>query len=413
MQLLESIKIGTREITMHKLRSALTMLGVIFGVAAVISTAAIGSGAREELNSQLSALGTNTIRIRSVELKGKELSDQKRLSPFGLTRGDLGNLRELLGPKLQAATPIKKMTTAQVQARGRVLPFEVIATSEDFPLISGYEVSQGRFLSPIDTQESRKVAVIGEEVRREAFPIVDPLGQPLVINGQAFLVIGVMAPRGQTPGGTVIDVGNVDRAIYLPINSAIRRLGQDDPRADKLDEIALKLNDEKYLREAAEVARRTILRRHQQIEDFTVVVPEELIRQQQQTKNVLSQVLIFIAAISLLVGGIGIMNIMLATVTQRTREIGIRRALGATRRDILLQFLVESLIISLMGGVVGILFGVGLAFGIGYYAEWPFTVPIESILVSTSIAAGIGFLFGLYPSMKAAGLDPIEALRTE
>jgi putative ABC transport system permease protein len=412
MQLLESIKIGTREITMHKLRSALTMLGVIFGVAAVISTAAIGSGARDELNRQLAALGTNTIRIRAVELKGKELSDQKRLSPFGLTRGDLENIRELLGSELAAAAPIKKMT-AQVQTRGRVLPFDVIGTSEDFPLISGFEVSQGRFLNPIDTIESRKVLVIGEDVRREAFPLVDPLGESLIINGQAYTVIGVMAPRGQATGGTVIDVGNVDRSIYLPINSAIRRLGQADPRADLLDEIALKLREERLLRESAQLVERVLLRRHQQIPDFTVIVPEELIRQQQQTKNVLSQVLIFIAAISLLVGGIGIMNIMLATVTQRTREIGIRRALGATRRDILLQFLVESLIISLMGGLIGIGIGVGLAYGIGYYAKWPFTVPPESIVISTSISAAIGFLFGLYPSLKAASLDPIEALRTE
>ncbi len=388
------------------------MLGVIFGVAAVISTAAIGAGARDELNRQLAALGTNTIRVTSVELKGKELSDQMRVSPFGITRADADSIQELLDDYLVAMAPKKNME-AQVQSNGRVLPFEVIGANQDFPSIAGYTVAEGRFLTALDLIDARNVAVIGDEVRRTAFPLVDPIGQSLIIEGQPYTVVGVMAARGKTEGGTVIDVGDLDRSIYVPLNAALRRLGKEDPRADKLDEIALKVNDNANLGETAAVVERLIGRRHNQILDFKVIVPEELIRQQQETKNVLSSVLIFIAAISLLVGGIGIMNIMLATVTQRTREIGIRRALGATRRDILLQFLVESLVISLIGGMFGIVWGVGLAFGIGVYANWPTIVPPESIAVSTTISAGIGFLFGLYPSYRAAQLDPIEALRTE
>ena len=412
MQLTESIKIGAREITMHKLRSILTMLGVIFGVAAVISTAAIGSGARDELNRQLSALGTNTIRIRAVELKGKELSDQKRLAPFGITRSDLSTLKYLLGNDLVAAAPLKKMES-QVQSTGRVLPFDIYGTNEDLPMISGYTVAEGRFLNPIDVETSAKVCVIGDEVRRSTFPLVNPIGQTLLIDGESFTVIGILAARGKSSGGTVIEVGDLDRSIYLPLNSAIRRLGVDDPRADKLDEIILKTRAESTLREGAEVADRALSRLHREVPDYKVVVPEELIRQQQQTKNVLSQVLVFIAAISLFVGGIGIMNIMLATVTQRTKEIGIRRALGATKRDILFQFLVESLVISLAGGLLGIGVGFALAYGIGMYAKWPTIVPIQSVIASTTIAAAVGFIFGLYPSLKAASLDPIEALRTE
>ncbi|MCC7390743.1 ABC transporter permease [Candidatus Sumerlaeota bacterium] len=412
MQLTESIKIGAREITMHKLRSILTMLGVIFGVAAVISTAAIGSGARDELNRQLSALGTNTIRIRAVELKGKELSDQKRLAPFGITRSDLNTLKYLLGNDLVAAAPLKKMES-QVQSTGRVLPFDIYGTNEDLPMISGYTVAEGRFLNPIDVETSAKVCVIGDEVRRSTFPLVNPIGQTLLIDGESFTVIGILAARGKSSGGTVIEVGDLDRSIYLPLNSAIRRLGVDDPRADKLDEIILKTRAESTLREGAEVADRALSRLHREVPDYKVVVPEELIRQQQQTKNVLSQVLVFIAAISLFVGGIGIMNIMLATVTQRTKEIGIRRALGATKRDILFQFLVESLVISLAGGLLGIGVGFALAYGIGMYAKWPTIVPIQSVIASTTIAAAVGFIFGLYPSLKAASLDPIEALRTE
>jgi ABC-type antimicrobial peptide transport system permease subunit len=414
MQLVESVKIGFREIVMHKLRSVLTMLGVIFGVAAVISTAAIGAGARDELNRQLSQLGTNTVRIRAVELKGKEMADQKRLSPYGLTRDDLQVIKETLKKEfeLTASAPLKNLEV-QVQSRGQVLPSDVYGTNEDFPLISGFRVAQGRFLSILDMNNAASVAVIGEQVRRKAFPLANPIGQSLSINGQPYTVVGVLAPRGKSQGGTVIDVGDLDSSVYLPINSGLRRLGQDDPRADKLDEIALKVSDQKILRETAELTERILLRLHNNVEDFRIIVPEELIRQQQQTRNILSHVLIFIAAISLLVGGIGIMNIMLATVTQRTREIGIRRALGATRRDILWQFMVESLIVSLMGGLIGVAVGFGLASIIGSYANWPTIIPIESILSSTSISALVGLLFGLYPSIRAAQLDPIEALRTE
>ncbi len=386
------------------------MLGVIFGVAAVIGTAAIGSGARDELQRQLAQLGTNTVRVRSIELKGKEESDARRLSPYGLTRDDLGAI-ELLLPTLLAAAPLKTVE-APVQSQSRTLPFSVYGTNDDLPYISGYAVEEGRFLSPLDVSESAQVVVIGADVRRAAFPLEEALGQRLLIGGQYYTVIGVMAARGQS-GGTVIDVGDVDRSVYIPINSAIRRLGTGDPRADKLDEIALKVATEEELGESAALVRRMLFRRHNNVGDFNILVPEELIRQQQKSKDIFSQVLIFVAAISLLVGGIGIMNIMLATVAQRTREIGIRRALGATRRDILFQFLVESLIISLTGGVIGIGIGYAIAFGIGRYADWPIIVPIASVITSTSIAAAVGLLFGLYPSVKAASLDPIEALRAE
>lgn len=412
MQLSESLKIGAHEIWLHKTRSLLTMLGVIFGVAAVISTAAIGAGARDELDRQLAMLGTNTIRVQSVELKGKEAADARRLAPWGLTRGDVENLRAVLGDELEAVAPLRKIEV-QIQAQGRVLPYDVYGTNEDFPLISGYQIAGGRFLNPLDLTEAYKVAVIGDAVRRDAFPLTRAVGESIVLDGQAYTVIGVMARRGESQGGTVIDVGDLDRSIYIPINAALRRHRSDDPRADRLGEIALKIESEDQLREAAALVDRVLERRHNGVRDFKTVVPEELIRQQQQTKNVLSQVLVFIAAISLLVGGIGIMNIMLATVTQRTREIGIRRALGATRHDILVQFLVESLSLSVLGGLIGIGIGAGLATAIGNYAGWPIILPLESILISTTISGLVGLLFGFYPSLKAAALDPIEALRTE
>ncbi len=411
MHIGESVRIGLSEIRMHKMRSLLTMLGVIFGIAAVIATSAIGAGAAEELNRQLSALGTNTVRVRAVELRGADALSASQRSPYGLTRADVNSLRAIIEPVTHVAS--LKKTTAQAFVDGKSIAAEIYGTSADLPGIVGYGLSAGRFVSDLDNREATQVCVIGDEVRRLAFPLSDPLGQTMMLAGQRYMVIGVLEPRS-TGGETVVKVGNVDRNIYIPINTLFKRFGTGgDPRADKLEEIILKIGQEKYLRETAALVGRILERRHNGVKDFEIIVPEELIRQQQETGAILSNVLIFVAAISLLVGGIGIMNIMLATVTQRTREIGVRRALGATRNDILGQFIVESLIISLLGGTIGIGIGYALAYTIGGYADWIVIVPPMAVLVSNAVAGGIGFLFGLYPSMKAARLDPIEALRTE
>jgi len=408
----ESLKIGLTEIRMHKMRSLLTMLGVIFGVAAVIATSAIGAGAAEELNRQLSLLGTNTIRIRQVELSGPDAVSARRRSPFGLRLDDVAAIRTIADSVAYASA--LKESEARVYSGSKTLAAQVYGADADLARIMGYRMSEGRFLTPFDVEEMKQVCVIGEEVRRSAFPLDDPIGQRLFISGQAYSVVGVMAPRGEGGGSTVISIGNLDRTVYLPITTLLNRIGVSaDPRAEHLDEIILQAQGEDWLRSTADLANRILVRRHRAVKDFEVIVPEELIRQQQETGKILSNVLIFVAAISLLVGGIGIMNIMLATVTQRTREIGIRRALGATRQDILGQFIVESLIISLFGGLIGIGIGYGLAFLIGTYAGWLMIVPVKAVVLSTAVSGGVGLLFGLYPSLKAARLDPIEALRSE
>ena len=412
MHLGESLKIGITEIRLHKMRSFLTMLGVIFGVAAVIATSAIGAGAAEELDRQLAMLGANTVRIRAAEVRGAEASAAIRRSPFGLTLRDVEAIRTI-APQIAHAAALKK-SEARAFAGSRALAGEVWGAGADLAKILGYRVEEGRFLTPQDVVEAKQVCVIGAGVRRAAFPLEDPIGQRLMISGQAFQVVGVLAARGEGGGETVIEVGNVDRDIYVPVTSAYRRLAVErDPRADRLDEIILQVGSGEDLREASTLVGRILERRHRGVPDYQIIVPEELIRQQQETAAILGNVLIFVAAISLLVGGIGIMNILLATVTQRTREIGIRRALGAMRRDILGQFLVESLAISLLGGVAGIGLGYGLALLISEYAGWLTIVQASAIMLSTGVSAAVGLLFGLYPAMKAAQLDPIEALRSE
>jgi putative ABC transport system permease protein len=411
MHVLESARIGLREIAQHKLRSALTMLGVIFGVAAVISTSAIGAGARAELDRQLEELGANTIRAVKVELKGGERQAALRLSPWGLTRADASALAQAI-PGVIHAAPLKKFD-AQLASDGRTIPAEIVGTDSSLDDIVGYRLDAGRFLAETDVEEARPVCVIGDAVRLRAFPLSDPVGQRLLIDGIPFTVVGQLAPRVRRGSGAVVESLEIDRVVFIPISSGIRRVARTDPRAEDLDQIILKASSSETLRESAALAERVLLRRHNGAGDFKVIVPEELVRQQQKTKDILSSVLLFIAAISLLVGGIGIMNIMLASVTQRTREIGIRRALGATRDDILGQFLTETVIVSLCGGVAGIAVGFGLAEGIARFAGWTTIVPLEAVAVSVSVAAGVGFLFGFYPSLKAAQLDPIEALRVE
>jgi putative ABC transport system permease protein len=407
----ESVRTGFLEIWMHKMRSLLTMLGVIFGIAAVIATWAIGAGARDELDRQLAQLGTNTIRIQSVEMRGSDALTAARRSPYGLTRADIASLR-MVASDITHAAPMKRVDY-QPFVDGRSLSAEVYATSPDLPEIVGYRLSQGRFLTELDMTDGKQVAVIGEEIRRTAFPLDDPIGKTLSIRGQIYTVVGVLAPRGQS-SDTVINTLNVDRAVLLPIDTVFLRLGTGgDRRAERLNEIILKIGNEQNLSVMPALVESILLRLHSNVRDFEIIVPEELIRQKQETSNILGNVLLFVAGISLFVGGIGIMNIMLATVTQRTREIGVRRALGATRSDILGQFIIESLIISLLGGVIGIGIGFALATIIGNFSGWAVIVPALALVVSTGVSGLVGFLSGLYPSIKASRLDPIEALRTE
>ncbi|MEQ8821713.1 MAG: ABC transporter permease [Sumerlaeia bacterium] len=413
MLLGESVRIGITEIRMHKLRSLLTMLGVIFGIAAVIGVSSIGAGAAAGLNKQLALLGTNTIRVRKVELKGPDAVSARRNSPYGMTLDDAAAIREVL-PSIESLSPIKYRKDLNAFSGDETLQADIVGAGPELPQVVGYRMKTGRFISDIDEKEAKQVVVIGADVRRAAFPLEDPVGKQLVIAGQLYTVIGVVAARGSGGGETVIDVGNVDRQIFLPVNTVLRRLSPNtDPRAHNLDEIVIKVGDEALHASTAQVVENLLSRRHREAKDFELLIPEELIRQQQEAEAIFQNVLIFVAGLSLLVGGIGIMNIMLATVTQRTREIGIRRALGATRNDILGQFLIESLIISLLGGGIGIGIGYAMAEGMEQYVGFETLIPMQAVVLATGVAAGVGFVFGFYPSMKAAQLDPIEALRSE
>lgn len=228
MEFGESIRIGFLEITQHKLRSALTMLGVIFGVAAVISTSAIGAGAREELERQLSELGANTIRISAAKLRGQEEAEARRQAPWGLTRADATSLAAII-PGITAAAPLKKVEVT-IAASGRVIQGEVVGTDDNLLNIVQYTIDDGRFLAPLDDAESRLVCVIGDAVRLAAFPLTDPIGQTLSIDGRPFTVVGTLAPRSRLESGAVVESLEVDRTLFIPISTSIRRIGAVDLR---------------------------------------------------------------------------------------------------------------------------------------------------------------------------------------
>jgi len=411
MNFTESISIGIKELSAHKLRSLLTMLGVIFGVAAVVSMVSIGAGAREEALNQIKLLGTNNIWITVKSLSGLEYNEALKKSPRGLTTDDTMSIKQTVS-NVSSVSAVK-IVDGRVVYQNEDASARITCTTPEMKTISDIELGEGRFLNKEDIEENRRVCVIGSEVKEKFFPIESSINKQIKIKEMWFTVVGDMKAKPTGTGASdPLGMGNFNVYVFIPLNSAYFRFGA-DRKYQKLDAIAMKLRDTETIQESANLIKKILLRRHNDVEDFKIIVPEELIKQSQRTQKIFNIVMSAIAGISLIVGGIGIMNIMLATVTQRTREIGIRRAIGATRIDILRQFLIESLVISLLGGLIGILLGYGFAKVITYYAGWNTIVSVKSILVSFLVSAMTGLIFGLYPSFKAAKLDPIVALRYE
>jgi len=406
----ESVRIGFKGLLSHKLRSFLTMLGVVFGVAAVIAMVSIGEGAKSEAVEQIKLLGANNIRVKPVELHGKNLEDARRKNVRGIQMEDAHAIADI-SPHVEAVAGLTELEQ-KVQAGAKSPEANVIGIEPVYLKVSDARVRDGRFIDEEDVRRGAKVCVLGEELKREIFSFDEALGKMIKVGDIWFAVIGVMERRGKgREGKTVIEIRNLDRDVYIPMTTAFARFAHDPGKP--LSEISIKVSEARYLRGTAALMRRILIRRHEQIEDFEIVVPEELLRQSQQTQHIFNVVMGCIAGISLLVGGIGIMNIMLATVTQRTREIGIRRSLGACQRDVLEQFLIECVTLSMVGGIIGVLVGLSLSRTITLYAQWPTIVSPAIIVLSFGVSVMTGIVFGIYPATKAARLDPVEALRYE
>jgi putative ABC transport system permease protein len=404
MSILMTLRIALKALNRNKLRTMLTMLGMIIGVGAVITMVAIGKGAQTTIEEQVKAAGTNMININAGNFSqggvrmGQGMSS--RLKPE-----DAEALRAVPGVQYVAAGA---NTRGQVIAGNENWSTQVQGTDVDMPMIRSWPVKYGAFFSPQDVRAATKVAVLGNLVAETLFgPEFDPTGEMIRIRNQPFRVIGVMASKGQSGTGQ-----DQDDVIFVPYTTVMKKL-QGQQHINNISVSAATPD----VAPVAEAIAQTLRVRHEimpgEPDDFMVRTLEEMASVRSETARTMGTLLAAIAGVSLLVGGIGIMNIMLVSVTERTREIGLRMAIGARGRDVLMQFLVEAVVLSLFGGMIGIAFGFGLAAAAERFLQWPTTIPPNAIGMAFGFAAATGVFFGFYPARKAARLDPIEALRFE
>ena len=411
MDLRESFALSLTGLLTHKLRSLLTMLGIIFGVAAVIAMLSIGAGAQREALEQIRLLGLSNIILQSDPIIAQDDERGDVLAARGLTQEDARALMRL-APLIDAAVPQKILFEQRVMRGREIMETTVVGTTPPYPQLLDLPIAAGGFFSFRDVHETRRICVLGYAVKRRLFLFGDALGATIKIGDDWYTVAGVMGPIPASTGRGGAGDRDMNRDIYIPLSSA---LGRFDHAAESapIDQILVRVTETERIREIAGLAHELIRLRHHAAKDFRIVIPEALLRQSQKTQRVFNIVMGAIAGISLLVGGIGIMNIMLASILERTREIGIRRAVGATRRDVLVQFLIESILLSVTGGAVGVLLGYLMTKGIATYAHWQTIVEFTAILLAVGVSVGVGLLFGIYPARQAARMDPIESLRHE
>jgi len=392
----------------HKLRTTLTMLGVMFGVGAVIAMLSIGAGAEHQALAQIDRLGTRNVVIRDREFKADELGEIRKKS-LGLSPRDVEAIEEAV-PGVTLAAPRIELEPYKIVAAGAKTHAQVFGVSHRHREATPLGLSEGRFFAAGDDLHHAQVCVIGAGVRRDLFGADRALGNDVKINDVWFEVIGVLAPDPTAPAVVQgVAVSSTEHEIYLPITTTLHKLDRDPYRAP-LGEIVVHLAPGAPAGETGTIIGTLLDRLHSGARDYEIVVPEALLRHSQETQRLFNLVMGLIAGISLLVGGIGIMNIMLASVLEQTREIGVRRAIGARRADIRFQFLVTAFTLAILGGLFGVAMGVGIAHGVAAYASWPTLVTLRSVVLSLGVSITVGVASGLYPAMRAARLDPIQAL---
>jgi putative ABC transport system permease protein len=405
-----SARIAVRALRVNKLRSALTMLGIVIGVGAVITMVAVGAGAQARVAEQIQSLGSNMI----IVLSGSILSGGARMgsgSQLTITEDDAWAIQREI-PAVAAAAPTSR-GGAQVVYGNLNWATGIQGVTLEFFIAREWDVADGRLFSQEEVEGAGKVALVGLTVAGNLFGDSDPLGQVIRIKNVPFTVIGTLERKGQTTFGQ-----DQDDTVLIPLSTAKKKvLGASQANARSVGSIAVKVREARAMSEAEQEIRRLLRQRHRlqafQDDDFNIRNLTEVLQSQEASSRVLTLLLAAIASVSLLVGGIGIMNIMLVSVTERTREIGLRMAVGARGRDILLQFLVEAVTLSLIGGVIGIAMGLAGSYAIAYFAQWRTLVSTEAVFVAFVFAAAVGVFFGFYPARKAAALNPIDALRYE
>ncbi len=403
MGFLSALRVALAALVVHKGRSVLTSLGIVIGTAAVIAMVSAAGGARQTLDQRLDNVGKNLILVRA----GARTSSGAVTDVKPITNEEADLLRKQLRHLLLGVAEVQaSMRTAATRTRN--CPTMIVGTGPDMKPVRGWVVKAGRFILTEDLKKQAAVCVLGETVRAKLFPeLPDPIGQLVRVDHLQLRVVGVLAPKGRSPIG-----GDQDDQIFVPLNTLQRKLVGEESLSMILTSVD---RMDKLERAKEEVAR--VLREKRRVkagqEDFDVSTVQEMAELAVLMTRTMQVLIGVIASISLVVGGIGIMNIMLVSVTERTREIGIRMAIGATPRDVLVQFLMEALMLSLAGGLLGVTCGIAAAVGLAHFAGWPVHIDYTMVAVSFAISGGVGVFFGYYPAVKASRLDPIEALRYE
>ena len=408
------LSFGLENLMMHKLRSFLTMLGMIFGVSAVIAMLSIGAGARQQVMALIEQMGVRNVIVEAHEVSAWQDWQKVRQLSLGLTLRDYRVILSNVSGIVQG-TPRKRFVPTRLSPKPqREMPI-LYGVDPNYEQIGGLRLVQGRFFDADESEHAAPVAVLGQGARMSLFGQADCVGQYVKVNEQWLHVIGITGPQLSAQAKVEsLPSQDMNNVIYVPLLTAMLRL--EDARSnmkDEIDGIYLQLSSALDTIPTADVVRSLLTASHRNAGDFSVIAPAELLEQQQRTQHIFDLVMVAIASISLLVGGIGIMNIMLASILERTREIGIRRALGARQKDVIRQFLVEAVLISLLGGVLGIAFGFGISRLIAWLAGWSTVTTLASILLAFAFSVSVGLLFGIYPARKAARLDPVEAIRYE
>ena len=430
-----NINIALEALLENKFRSGLTALGIIFGVAAVITMLAIGNGAQQQIIEQIEQVGAKNIIIRPKLIGNIEQEDNvtKKYSPK-LTINDVKAIKSVL-PGIEKMTPFISYETSAI-ANGKKKNCNLVGVSLQYFSIYNLSLDKGSFFSELQEKNSDAVCLIGSNLATKLFAGKNPIGKTLKTNKLQLTVIGIIAP-GQTIGESLQNIGmnNYNDEIFIPINTALRRYkdraritektlmesDDDDDEGnskpdkseitDQIEKIVIGIKTTENMSESVDILYRMLYRRHNEVEDFEIVVPEQILQQKKQTDDIFNILLGVIAAISLLVGGIGIMNIMLASVLERIKEIGLRMSIGAKKKDIKEQFVYEAGLISLIGGIIGIILGIFLS----YLAEWitgtPTIISLWSVFISFFVSGFIGVIFGYIPAKKAAEQDPVNSLR--
>lgn len=432
---LNDITIGFEAILANKLKSLLTALGIIFGVAAVISMLAIGNGAQQEILQLIEMVGVNNIVITPIiEQEESSEEDKGTLQKFskGLTLSDVDAIKEIL-PCIKDVSPEVSFDSYVIQ-NGRRKSARLVGITPSYFDMFGLELSQGTFFGERQNEYGEKVCIIGEGIKSKLFSNSNPVGKYIKSGNIWLKIVGVIKKRYyNSSGDDNIWMSNSNESIYIPVKTMILRYknralvtvggnngnnkengeNTEPVNYNQLDRVIVQVAKTEYLNPSVDLLNRMMLRRHYGVQDFEITVPELLLKQQQNTKDIFNIVLVAIASISLIVGGIGIMNIMLASVMERIREIGVRMAVGANRKDIIAQFLSESTIISLTGGIFGIFLGIGISKLITHFQNILTIVTPFSVIVAFTISVAVGIIFGIMPARRAAGRDPVESLRHE